>query len=300
MLRFRFITPLACAFALFTATFAAAQDSPFPDPNDPNPGAITLTAAGDAVSTYMFRGIRQNTTGIALQPYADVGVALFSGGEGGFKSVTLNVGTWNSLHTGDTGANSASGNMWYESDFYSTLSAGFGGGAAVGATFTAYTSPNAGFTTIREVALKFGVDDSGFMGGAALHPYAMLGFELLTKPGVGQADGGDKAGKYLELGAAPSFTGRALTVAAPLKVGLSAGDYYERRDLTTGLVVEDSRFGFFSVAGIVTVPLGGTSRFGAFNVHGGVEYQRLGDTTAQMNDGKFDKVIGSFGFGLTY
>ncbi len=32
---------------------------------DPNPGALTLTGSFDGVSTYMFRGIRQNATGIA-------------------------------------------------------------------------------------------------------------------------------------------------------------------------------------------------------------------------------------------
>ena len=65
-------------------------------------------------------------------------------------------------------------------------------------------------------------------------------------------------------------------IAFPIKVGMSLGDYYE-------LAGEDNKFGFFSIAGIVTVPLGGTTSFGAWNIHGGVEYQRLGDTTAALN-----------------
>ena len=59
---------------------------------------------------------------------------------------------------------------------------------------------------------------------------------------------------------------------------MSLGDYYE-------LAGEDNKFGFFSIAGIVTVPLGGTTSFGAWNIHGGVEYQKLGDTTECFNDG---------------
>jgi hypothetical protein len=66
----------------------------------------------------------------------------------------------------------------------------------------------------------------------------------------------------------------------PIKVGLSLGDYYE---LNTGTqlapVFVDSTFGYFSLAGVVTVPLGGTTRFGSWNVHGGVEFQQLGETT---------------------
>ncbi len=296
-IRFRTITPLACVL-VFAATVAHAQDRPFADPNDPNPGAITLTAAADTVSTYMFRGIRQNGTGFAAQPSVDVGVALFSG-DGGLKSANLNVGTWNSLHSGDTGANAASGNMWYESDFYATLAAGLGGGTSIGSTFTAYTSPNAGFSTVREVAFRFGIDDTPVLNGAALHPYALVAFEFLTQDGVGQADGGKKAGKYLELGVAPSHAGAKATVAVPLKLGLSLGDYYELRN-SRGTVVENPRFGFASVAGIVTVPLGETSRFGGFNIHGGVEFQRLGNTTRALNGGDANKVIGSVGVGLTY
>src|SRR5262245_8386251 len=84
---------------------------------DPNPGNLTLTGSFDLVSTYMFRGIRQNSTGVALWPAADLGIALYSTDKGGVRSASVNVGTWNSLHTGDTGSDGPSGKLWYESDF---------------------------------------------------------------------------------------------------------------------------------------------------------------------------------------
>jgi len=59
---------------------------------------MTLTGSFDVVSTYMFRGIRQNATGIALWPAADLGLAVYSG-QGAVKTVSVNFGTWNSLHT---------------------------------------------------------------------------------------------------------------------------------------------------------------------------------------------------------
>ena len=58
---------------------------------------------------------------------------------------------------------------------------------------------------------------------------------------------------------------------------MSLSNYYEN---PATLEDDDDKFGFFSIAGIVTVPLGGTTNFGSWNLHGGVEYQRLGDTTA--------------------
>ena len=50
-------------------------------------------------------------TGIALWPVADLGIALYSG-DGGLKSAGVNIGTWNSLNTGDTGAMGRPGSSW--------------------------------------------------------------------------------------------------------------------------------------------------------------------------------------------
>jgi hypothetical protein len=118
---------------------------------------------------------------------------------------------------------------------------------------------------------------------------------------VGQADGGLEGGRYLELGVAPGWAGDAASLAFPVKLGLSAGDYYEL-NVGTGAVpvYEDNTFGFFSVGAIATVPLGGTTNFGAWNVHGGVEFQKLGDTTEAFNGGDDSQVIMSLGFGLSY
>ena len=55
-----------------------------------------------------------------------------------------------------------------------------------------------------------------------------------------------------------------------------------------------------SVAGVVTVPLSGApTRVGSWNVHGGVEFVRLGDRNEAIL-GKKSKVIGSVGLGLSY
>jgi hypothetical protein len=248
----------------------------------------------------MFRGIRQNSSGMSLWPTADAGVALYSG-EGGVKSVGVNLGSWNSLNTGDTGADGPSGRSWYESDFYATFNLGLGGGTALGATYTAYTSPNSAFTTVKELMFKVSVDDASRLGRAAMKPYALVAFEFDTEPGVGQADGGLKAGRYLELGVAPGYSGSKASLAVPVKVGFSLGNYYEENVGTADAPdYVDRTFGYFSVAALVTVPLGGTTNFGSWNLHGGVEFQALGDTTTAFNGGDGSRVIGSVGIGFSY
>ncbi len=255
---------------------AAAQN-----PGDPNPGAITLTGTMEASNAYLFRGIPQDDTGLILWPAADLGVSLWSGG-GAITSMAVNVGLWNSLHTGLAGADGPSGKLWYESDFYATVGLGFNGGVSLATTYTAYTSPNNAFASVQEVSVKVGA------GVYGTRPYALVAFEL-----EGQADGGVTKGQYLELGAAPGTTVAGATVAVPVRVGLSLDGYYEGQR-------GDERFGFFSVGANVTVPLsGGASRFGSWNVHGGADYVRLGDGLA-LRLGDNTKVVISAGIGFTY
>ena len=277
----------AVGVMVLTSAPAFAQEA-----KDPNPGALTLTGSIDFLNQYMFRGIRQNSSGVAIWPAMDLGISAYSG-EGGLKSASINFGTWNSLHTGDTGQDGPSGKLWYESDFYATLGLGFGGGTSFSTTYTAYTSPNNGFTTVKEIMFKLAVDDSGKLGKAAIKPYIAIAREFDAEPGRGQADGGENAGTYLEIGFAPGYSASKASIGFPIKVGLSAGDYYE-------LDGQDNKFGYFSIAGIVTVPLGGTTSFGAWNIHGGVEYQKLGTTTEFFNGGESNQVIGSFGIGFSY
>ena len=146
----------------------------------------------------MFRGIRQDDTKVIVQPSADLDIALQSADDG-LKSTSLNFGTWNSLHTGDAGLKSADrdsdapatscGTSPTSTRRWRSVSAG----GSLGITYTAYTSPNAGFNNVKEVMFKFGADDSGALGKAALHPWVIVAFEFDADNGH-QADGGSKAG----------------------------------------------------------------------------------------------------------
>lgn len=266
------IAGMACTFALLS-TPARAQDAA---PAGPNSGSVSVSGSYDVVNPYMFRGLRQNFEGVAMWPTLDVG---FSAGP-----VGINLGTWNSLHTGD-------GLAWYEGDFYATVGFALGGPASLAVTYTAYNSPHSSFTNVNEIAFKFSIDDSG-LGKAALSPYVFIAQEFNTDPGAGQADGGENAGTYLELGVAPGYTGSKAGIAFPVKVGLSLNDYYE-------LDGEDHTFGYFSVGATVTVPLASMTNFGSWSLRGGVEYEHLGTTPEFYNDGS-NRVIGSVGIAFSY
>jgi len=272
-----------------TAIWAAASPSAA-QTADPNPGSLTFTGSTDFSNAYMFRGLRQDDTSMIVWPAADLGIAIYEG-NGGLRNVSLNVGTWNSLHTGVTGSDGPSGKLWYESDFYSTLSFGLPYGVTAGATYTSYTSPNNSFSTVKEIAFRAALDDSA--STFSVRPYALLALEFDTSPGFGQADGGLNAGRYLEIGIAPTVATTLAALSVPVKVGLSVGDYYELGGV-------DNAFGFFSVGVAASVPIGGTTRFGTWSARGGAEFLSLGDTPEAFNGGDQSKVVFSIGIGFVY
>jgi len=273
MTRLMTITALwiVCATPLF------AQQTPTVDDQ-----RVSVAANFEVRNAYMFRGVRQDDTGTITWPSADVGLRLHAA-EHGLTRARVLLGTFNSVHSGWGGSSGPSGKSWYESDVYTTLSLVFANVAALDAAFTAYRSPNDMFTTVKELSFKASVDR---VAGLSLAPYALAAFELDTAPGIGQVDGGFKAGKYLELGATPHHSWRRIDVAAPVKVGLSIGNYYE-------LAGQDDHFGFASVAAMVTLPI---ARW--MNVHGGLEFERLGETTTAFNGGDASKTLASVGIGF--
>lgn len=255
--------------ATLVSTSGFAQETTPSAP--PNPTRVTFVAGVDFPTAYVFRGILQEDKGFIAQPYVDFGVAVG-------PRVSVNIGTWNSPHTGPTG-------NWYEADVYG--SATFTAGRfKPGLLFTSYTSPNDRFRTVHELAAVLAVDDSA--SPLPLSPKVVLAFDLSH----GQADGGPKRGTYLELGVRPGVRlGESLSVSVPAKLGISLKNYYE------GAVSSD-RFGYFDLGVIAGVPLKFMDA-GAWEVHGGVDMLWLGDNLKTLNRGGF-KPIGVVGFSVTY
>jgi hypothetical protein len=281
------LATVACAVMLAgpAAAQAPAAAAPAPPP-DPNPGSLTFTGNVDILvkTPYIFRGIVQESDPkLTLWPSGDIGIALYSGKKS-LKSAALDFGVWNSLQTGSSGLDGPNNKLHYEEDFYTSVGLTFSK-ATFTTLYTAYTSPNAGFATVHEISFKVA-------STTKVAPYVQLAQEL----GKNGADGGANKGTYLELGIGPSWPlakGKA-TIAIPVKVGLSAHNYYE-------LNGEDNKFGFFDVGALLTVPLAGVpASYGSWNFHVGGDVLAFGDTTKAINAGKSSKGVFLFGFGVGY
>ena len=273
--------PLAAAAERQAAAVGAGPSAPEAAeqvPAQPEAKRVTLTGGVDFFTAYVFRGIYQEDSGAIVPPYADLGVALG-------KGITLNVGNWNSIHSGPTG-HSGHGNPWYEADYYGSVTF-TAGKLKPGVLFTSYTSPNDAFGSVHELAAVIAYDDSS--SAFPLSPKVIVGTEL-----KGQADGGAGKGTYLELGIKPALkAGRALTFYLPVKVGVSLNDYYEG---PTG----SNRFGYFDTGVIASVPLGFLSGTGSWEAHAGVDFLWFGDNMKLLNSGDGFKPVGVFGVSFAY
>ncbi len=259
-----------------------------------NSGAMTFTAGLDLPSAYLFRGfLQEEAPRLTLWPRGDLGIRLRSNGAA-VTSIDVNVGLWESVQTGSSGTDGPSRHAHFEEDFYTTLTLGLHGGIRLATTYMARTSPNQMWNTTKEVQLKA-------TSTRWLRPYGMVAFELSQD---GQADaavlGRHRKGTYVELGASPQFhAGPLLALTVPVRLGLSAGNYYELNGI-------DHRFGFFDIGAMLGVPLRSVpGRYGAWDVHGGADFFVLGDTTRAINRDQHGntsgrRVVVQAGVGLSY
>jgi len=254
---------------------------------------VTVLAGVDFPSVYFFRGIRQEADpALTAQPYVDLGFAASD-------TVTINVGLWNSLHTGTSGTGCECGiSALYETDFYATVTVA-AGKVKPGVTFTAYTSPNDVFPAVRELAFFASFDDSD--RPVAFSPKVTLATEI---GGDGSADlgatPGAHRGTYFELAVRPTFTlgTTSATLAVPARVGLSARNYYEMFHEDGSLT--DSTFGFFQVGALVGVPLGEAGG-ASWEIHGGVDVFTFGNNVLRAyNAGDKAEAVVSAGISGTF
>lgn len=249
----------------------------------------------DFTNQYFFRGILQENQGIIAQPWVTLGWNLHSADDG-VKSVDLNVGQWNSLHDGPTGSGGGQ-TMWYESDFFASLSASVGDRWTVGSTYTAYHSPNGRFGTVEEIAFSAAFDDKGLLGEtfSGLQPSVLVAFETR-----GQADAGSKVGVYGQIALAPSFEAGKLgdmdvTLSVPVTIGLSLSDYYE---FGTG---SDDALGFVQVGVKASMPLNFMpKRCGPWEGSIGLHYIALGDNNELVNNGDNGELMFTLGLSTSF
>ena len=264
----------------------------------PNTGKVSFSTGLDFSHAYFFRGILQETDGVIGQPYGEIAFELFEDTEG-LNTGSLALGFWNSLHSGPSGSSGPSTNVkaWYETDFYAGLSLGLVGQWQADVVYTQYMSPNATFSTVRELALGLAFDDSERMGALALAPYVMLAIET-----SGNAAGTD-SGVYVELGVEPGLPleDSPVSLTFPVTLGLSLSNYYQNVNPMAGMVGANDAFGYFDLGLLASVPLLGVDEsYGSWEVSGGVHLLFLGNTLEAANNGDQFQAIASFGISIGY
>lgn len=285
-------TLVAAGLLGILTTSAAAQDVA---PPASMPDRITVTAGADLAGAYLFRGIFQEDSGIIIPPFVDIGVSVYEG-TGAIGSVKVNAGIWNSLHSGPSGSGLDGRGPWYEADYFAAVTLAVGKWAP-GAVYTSYTSPNDVFDTVHEIAAVLSYDDSA--RAFPLNPRLTVASELKGQAdgGGGRADGG-RRGTYLELGVRPVLplvrhSRYPVNLAFPAKLGISLKDYYEGP-------AASSRFGFFNLGGVASVPLAFLSGKTTWEAHGGLDVLWLGASNRRLNGGDRVKPIGVLGLSMSY
>ena len=278
----------AAAIALMTAVAAGSARLSHAQSGE---GRLSFSMGIDTSNAYFFRGIKQERSGVVVQPYADVSADLLSADSESLSMLTLTVGQWSSLHSGPSGAGTPDRMtaMWYESDFFTGLTVGTDALTA-GVTYTSYLSPNGSFGTVQEVSLALSLDDSDRLR-IPLQPHVGLAVEL-----SGQADGGQSEGTYFELGIEPGINLIAdrASIGFPATVGLSLNHYYE-----DGADLNDV-FGYFDLGAVASLRLGMPESAGTWTISGGVHLLALGDYLKVLNDGDALQAVGSVGVNIAY
>jgi hypothetical protein len=262
-----------------------------------NSGKIALSVGMDFTTAYFLRGILQERDGFIWQPYAGVTVTPYTG-EGFLKSFSLNLGTWNSVHSNKTLASGSGPSNWYESDVIAGFGLGLGDYVTTNLSYVMFAFPNGAFPTAQELDWTTNFNDSEFLGAFALNPSMLWVFEL-DSTSFGDLD---DQGVYLQLGVRPSYVffedaNYPLTLALPLSVGLSVADYYEE----SGPDGRDQTFGFFDVGIAASVPLSFIPpEYGAWSATASVDMLALSGTLATANRGDGTFFVGKAGISFAY
>lgn len=280
----------AAAAAMAPEGVAPALQTPPPAAAPaPAPKKVTTVIGADVplLTGYVFRGILQEyDPAFTIQPFVDFGIAASD-------KVTVNVGSWNSFHSGSNkDAGSRGLHAWYESDVYGQVTF-ITGKWKPAVLYTAYTSPADVYKTVSEVAGIVSYDDSAM--AHPLSPKFILAFETSDA----SADGGDSKGVYFEAGITPTFKAESMpnvTFSVPVKIGTSLKDYYQVGD-------EDSKFGYFQFGGKASVPISGI-KAGAWEFHAGMDFFVFPDKRKVQQAGDDEptafKPVLNFGFSATF
>jgi hypothetical protein len=251
---------------------------------------VSFSLDQTVVTSYFFRGVLQENSGLIYQPSIGINATLYEG-EDFISSLDVYASIWNSIHTKSQPADT-SNRHWFETDYVVGASMGLPAGFTFDAALVFYTYPATGTGAITELDLTLAYDDADLMAGwnlPALNPYVLFATEL--------AAAGSGENSYLEVGMEPSFAiyeaeDFPLTLSIPVALGLDLGDYYG-----------DELFGHVTFGAVLSTPLNFMPvEFGAWEASAGVMVVYAANDTRALGLRSQDswEVYGTFGVSMTY
>ena len=247
---------------------------------------ITGDIGFDVVSNYIRHGIALENQGLIMQPYADLHFRIYKGA-GALTSVTADIGISNSFHSHHPGTLGETTANWFEFDFQAGLTFAFDK-LSIGGYFKTYESPSSVFQNTYTAGLTAAYDDSAALGAFALHPYALVEFQLegTTGNNFRGGPGFQGRGQYYEIGIAPGHTWGDLTLSLPVKAGFGSGGFY----------LGNRGFGFISIGARADYALHFVPAcLGKWSVSTSATYYRLGGN----NNSNTRNQSGAAGAGLS-
>ncbi|MEM8738021.1 MAG: TorF family putative porin [Planctomycetota bacterium] len=270
-----------------------------------NNGSLSWELGADVVSAYIFRGIEQEDSGLIVQPYVQVS------GPVGETGIGFYVGSWQSIHSDDTGTGAiqstdafgapnggtatGSPTEWYESDFYAGLDYQLDK-VTFGVLYTAFFSPNGAFSEVEEIGFSLAYDDLELLGDFAFNPYVFIAFQT-DDQSVGPVGSEDI---YLELGgefSTPFLDSEQfpVKVTIPFVLGFSLDDFY------TDAAGNNEGFGFLKVGPAFQFPVDFIpSDYGIWEATAGVDLFFVNDDALLLDDGDDFEIVGRLGIALRY
>ncbi|MEM1213135.1 MAG: TorF family putative porin [Planctomycetota bacterium] len=179
-----------------------------------NNGAIAFSFSADVTTNYFFRGFELEDSGLIFQPSFGASTDIAEG-------ISVYVGTWQSIHSEQTGEEGNGPGAWYESDFYVGVVFAVLEGLEIDISYVGYYYPNGNFDEIHELDIAAGYDASSILEG--------LGFGVLIAIELENENGDDLT--YGELSASWGTDiveggDYPISLALDIILGLSLDDYY--------------------------------------------------------------------------
>ena len=217
---------------------------------------LSFSGGVDTTNNYYFRGVKQETTGVLVQPSGDFDLCFFHNNKALVSDVRVVGGFFDSIQTVNPSTRIGDSSAWYESD----LSGGAGVTVAnvlnLDVSYVGFSSPSGSFKASQEVDLRGSLNDhdlwtntffSKLPNFTGFRPYGLYAYELSGHL-ANRATTGTSGASYLELGVNPGFdVYKHCVLTVPVKTGFSLDNYYNEGN---GL-----NFGYVSLGVQLEVPV---------------------------------------------